>query len=212
MILILSQMAKHREMQLLEEPLTNYNNGRLLNSRTPRDGRYREVKLVHLLFSCFVVFLVCEFKPHTLRMASNILEKGSSSQVSLGTFPLGTWHLALGTWHLRLETWDLSNDESKWERVGSLWNSIPWILWWPGSFGNDMCGNYFGNSNFGTSFGGNFGNSRTIKEWDSVMANYIRWILWAGIRSHSCIVHTLLFKSKLFGVSKFAPNADLEDP
>jgi len=36
------EMAKHREMQLLEEPLTSYNNGRLLNSRTPRDGRYRE--------------------------------------------------------------------------------------------------------------------------------------------------------------------------
>jgi len=36
------EMAKHREMQLLEEPCPTYNNGRLLNSRTPRDGRYRE--------------------------------------------------------------------------------------------------------------------------------------------------------------------------
>ena len=48
-------MAKHREMQLLEEPLTSYNNGRLLNSRTPRDGRYREVKLV--LFFFWLIFL-----------------------------------------------------------------------------------------------------------------------------------------------------------
>ena len=123
MVMVMSQMAKHREMQLLEEPLTNYNNGRLLNSRTPRDGRYREVKIVHLLFSCFVVFLVCEFKPHTLRMASNILEKGSSSQVSLGTFPLGTWHLALGTWHLRLGIFPMmSQNEREWGVCGILFH------------------------------------------------------------------------------------------
>ena len=51
-------MAKHREMQLLEEPCPTYNNGRLLNSRTPRDGRYREVlglKIPYLFVCLFVV-------------------------------------------------------------------------------------------------------------------------------------------------------------
>jgi hypothetical protein len=40
-------MAKHREMQLLEDPLMNpnmYNNGGRVLGRTPRSDRYREVR------------------------------------------------------------------------------------------------------------------------------------------------------------------------